>query len=301
MCELSSHEFPCVPMSSSLIAMGKRRKRPETFSPATWRLLHSGNQDGPTNLALDEAILAAVAAGDSPPTLRFYGFAPACISLGYEQEWDGLDWDACEAEGWQIVRRSSDSRAILHVDDLNYALYVPLTDPRAAGDAAATARRINLGLEYGLINLGVDPTRMQPFYIDTGELGFGSFDGPSVYNIVAGQLNLLASAQWRSGQALLQQGSLPLSGDVGRIATALFFDMPGQRWATHLRLGRRAVALNGVLGQIKSFAEASVALADGLGEVLDLSFVAGELSAREQEQASRLRTKYADERWTKKF
>ena len=219
--------------------MGKRRKRPETFSPATWRLLHSGNQDGPTNLALDEAILAAVATGDSPPTLRFYGFAPACISLGYEQEWDGLDWDACEAEGWQIVRRSSDSRAILHVDDLNYALYVPVTDPRAAGDAAATARRINLGLEYGLINLGVDPTRMQPFYIDTGELGFASFDGPSVYNIVAGQLNLLASAQWRSGQALLQQGSLPLSGDVGRIANALFFDMPGQRWATHLRLGRR--------------------------------------------------------------
>ena len=281
--------------------MGKRRKRPETFSPATWRLLLTGDQDGATNLALDEAILAAVATGDSPPTLRFYGFAPGCISLGYEQEWDGLDWDVCEAEGWQIVRRSSDSRAILHVDDLNYALYLPLTDPRADGDAAATARRFNLGLEYGLIDLGVDPTRMQPFYTDTGEPGFGSFDGPSIYNIVTGQLTLLASAQWRLGQALLQHGSLPLAGDVTRIANAMYFDMPGQRWAVQLRLGRRAVALNAVLGHNKTFAEASTALAQGLGEVLDVAFVPGELSAPEQEQAALLRAKYTDEGWTKKF
>lgn len=281
--------------------MGKRRKRPETFSLATWRLLLTDDQDGATNLALDEAILTAVAAGDSPPTLRFYGFVPGCVSLGYEQEWDGLDWDACEAEGWQIVRRSSDSRAILHVDDLNYALYLPMTDPRAEGDAAATARRFNLGLEYGLINLGVDPTRMQPFYADTGEPGFGSFDGPSVYNIVTAQLTLLASAQWRLGQALLQHGSLPLTGDVGRIAHALYFDMPGQRWAVHLRLGRRAVALNAVLGQNKTFAEVSAALAGGLAEVLDLTFVPGELTATEQEQATYLRAKYASESWTKKF
>jgi lipoate-protein ligase A len=280
--------------------MGKRRKRPETFAPATWRLLYTGNQDGATNFALDEAILQAVAAGDSPPTLRFYGFDPVCLSLGYDQDWDGVDYDICEEFGWQVVRRKSDSRAFLHADDLNYALYLPLTDERAQGDAAATAKRFNLGLTYGLINLGLDPSRMQPFYVDTGPPGFGSFDGPSIYNIVVGQLTLLASAQLRQNNTLLQHGSLPLFGDVTRIIDALFFDMPGQRRATQLRLNRRATELNASLGQIKSFEEVSQALADGLGEALDLSFAPGELTPAEQAALGSFREKYTSESWTKR-
>ncbi|MBP8002123.1 MAG: lipoate--protein ligase family protein [Chloroflexi bacterium] len=281
--------------------MGKRRQRPETFPSATWRLVQTGWQDGPTNLAWDEAIIEAVAAGDSPPTLRFYGFDPVCLTLGYEQEWDGADFTTCEAEGWQVTRRASDSRAILHAEDLNYALYMPLTDARAQGDAAASARRINLGLQYGLINLGLDPSRMQPFYHDTGEPGFSSIDGPSPYNIVAGQLTLLASAQWRQAHALLQHGSLPLTGDVTRVAKALYFDLPGQRMAVQLRLGRRAIALNMVLGHPKTFAETSEALAQGLGEVLDLTFISGEVTPAEQFRARQLRAKYASDTWIKKF
>ncbi len=281
--------------------MGKRRKRPEIFAPATWRLLYTGTQDGPTNLALDEAILEAVAAGACPPTLRFYDFNPVTISLGYEQEWDGLDFDICAEEGWQVVRRPSDSRCIMHADDLNYALYLPLSDPRAAGDAAATARRFNFGLEYGLINLGIDPSRMQTFYQDTGELGFGSFDGPSIYNVEVGQVTLIAGAQWRSGNAMLQHGSLPLSGDATRLCQALFFDLPGQRMAIQIRFGRRATALNIALGHDKTFSETSEALVQGLAEALDLTFAPETLTPAEQERANQLRPKYASESWTKKF
>lgn len=280
--------------------MGKRRKRPEIFVPATWRLLYTGNQDGPTNFALDEAILQAVSSGDSPPTLRFYGFDPVCLSLGYDQDWDGVDYDICAAEGWQVVRRRSDSRAFLHADDLNYAMYLPLMNERAQGDAAATAKRFNLGLEYGLINLGLDPSRMQPFYVDTGPPGFASLDGPSIYNIVVGQLTILASAQLRQDNALMQHGSLPLTGDVTRIVNALFFDMPGQRIAVQLRLGRRAIELKTCLGQTKSFEEVSKALVEGLGEALDLTFTPGELTSAEQSAVGPLREKYTLESWTKR-
>ncbi|MBK8028652.1 MAG: lipoate--protein ligase family protein [Chloroflexi bacterium] len=40
---------------------------------------------GARNMAVDEAILTAVAAGGVPPTLRFYQWKPACLSLGYGQ------------------------------------------------------------------------------------------------------------------------------------------------------------------------------------------------------------------------
>jgi len=54
-----------------------------------WRILSSGpsgrGQSGARNMAVDEAILAGIEAGHSPPTLRVYGWSPACISLGHSQ------------------------------------------------------------------------------------------------------------------------------------------------------------------------------------------------------------------------
>jgi lipoyl(octanoyl) transferase len=50
------------------------------YPPARWRLIvYTGMRTGAENMALDEAIMEAVAAGDSPPTLRFYQWAPPCL------------------------------------------------------------------------------------------------------------------------------------------------------------------------------------------------------------------------------
>src|SRR5690606_1807055 len=108
------------------------------------------------------------------------------------------------------------------------------------------------------------------------------------------------SAQLRQDNALVQHGSLPLTGDVTRLVSALFFDMPGQRIAVQLRLGRRAVELKTCLGQTKSFEEVSHALASGLGEALDLSFEQGDLTQAEQAALGSYREKYTSESWTKR-
>ena len=41
------------------------RIKPSDYEPASWRLLNSGRRRGPDNMAIDEAILEAVAAGGS--------------------------------------------------------------------------------------------------------------------------------------------------------------------------------------------------------------------------------------------
>ena len=46
-------------------------------------------------MAVDEALLDGVAAGSAPPTLRFYEWAPPCLSLGYFQAFDVVDLAAC--------------------------------------------------------------------------------------------------------------------------------------------------------------------------------------------------------------
>jgi biotin synthase len=46
-----------------------------------WRVIDSGNNTGAWNMAIDEAIMNAVAEGTAPPTVRVYGWNPPALSL----------------------------------------------------------------------------------------------------------------------------------------------------------------------------------------------------------------------------
>ena len=56
-----------------------------TVASEPWRLIVTPGGDGAWNMALDQAILEQVGAGNSPPTLRFFSWNPACLSLGQAQ------------------------------------------------------------------------------------------------------------------------------------------------------------------------------------------------------------------------
>ncbi|MGA9352036.1 MAG: hypothetical protein WBW48_25020, partial [Anaerolineae bacterium] len=126
-------------------------KRSITYPAANWRLLKTGLVDGATNMAIDEAILWAVAEGKSPPTLRFYGWEPPCLSIGFSQSMEGeVDVDKCLESGIGFVRRPTGGRAILHADELTYSVVAPQTEPRVAGGVIESYRRLSLGLIAGL-------------------------------------------------------------------------------------------------------------------------------------------------------
>ncbi|MDY7082785.1 MAG: lipoate--protein ligase family protein, partial [Halobacteria archaeon] len=50
-----------------------------------WRILGFDTYDAFTNMAIDEAVSEKVAAGESPPTIRFYRWKPSAVSIGYFQ------------------------------------------------------------------------------------------------------------------------------------------------------------------------------------------------------------------------
>ncbi|GAB4165056.1 MAG: lipoate--protein ligase family protein [Candidatus Promineifilaceae bacterium] len=273
----------------------------ETYDRAVWRVLYTGLQDGATNMAIDEAILEAVNAGSSLPTLRFYGWNPACLSLGYGQEWDVADLEACAAYGWDVVRRPTGGRAILHVDELTYSVAAPETEPRVQGGILESYKRLSEALLAGLQLMGLEPTRAKPYYSDQGPLGPACFDGPSNYEITMGQMKLLGSAQARRRGMVLQHGTLPLYGDITRIAEALAFDTPGQRTATRLRLHYRATTVLQSLGRRVEIEEAAKFMRAGFAKQLNLELVESELSAAELARAAEIRTeKFANEAWTKR-
>ena len=273
----------------------------EEYPRAVWRLIVHDPADGPANMAIDEAIAAHVREGRVPPTLRFYAWEPACLSLGYSQPAGDVDFERLRARGWDVVRRLTGGRAILHVDELTYSVVVPMDDPRVAGSVIESYRRLSRGLLTGLARLGT------PVRADAAAEGAHRFRGPvcfevpSDYEITARGKKLLGSAQTRRGGVILQHGALPLYGDITRICDVLAFEDRAAREAARQRVRGRAITLEEVLGRRVPFARVADALAQGFADALNLQLEPGELGQSERALADELRaTKYAADEWTRR-
>ncbi len=257
-----------------------------TYPPGAWRLLiETAPHSGAWNMALDEALMEAVAAGESPPTLRFYQWQPPCLSLGKRQLLDGVDLPACARDGVDVVRRATGGWAILHTDELTYSIAVRPDDPRAAGAILDAYRKLSQGLVAGLQFLGI-PAQMTPVTPGgTHNASAACFEVPSAYEITAGGRKLIGSAQVRPNGRALQHGSLPLDGDIARVARYLAFASEEERetLATHLR--ERAATLSELLGRAVTFQETAAALRDGFAAALNLTFALGEPTAGERAAA----------------
>ena len=268
-----------------------------------WRLIYSPFADGPANMAVDEAILRAVAnSASAPPTLRLYRWQPPCLSLGYAQSSADVDLPRLASLGWDLVRRPTGGRAILHTDELTYSVAAWLTEPRVQGGVVESYRRLSEGLLAGLRRLGVHATvQAEPSSAGGqlwGALKAVCFETPSHYEITAGGKKLLGSAQVRKRGVVLQHGSLPLAGDMARICDGLPFDTQAEREVAQAHVRSRATTVEAELGRQVSWEEAARAVATGFAEALNVELVEAELTAREiAEAASLRREKYGNEAW----
>lgn len=255
-------------------------------------------------MAIDEAILTAVAEGEAPCTLRFFAWEPPCLSIGYNQATDEVDITQCQQAGLDVVRRPTGGRAILHTDELTYSIVAPQGEPRVAGGVVESYRRLSAGLVRGLRLLGVDVAQAEAGHgtvAPTGqdaEVSAACFDAPSAYEVTAGGKKLVGSAQVRRREAVLQHGSLPLQGDVTRICHYLVVISEEQRQALRRELRARATSLEQVLGRVVPFAQVVKALVKGFSEALNLHLESGELSEHELALAQQFRReKYTAETW----
>lgn len=235
---------------------------------------------GAWNMAVDEAVLAAVGRGEAPPTLRLYAWSPPCLSLGRHQPEEEADAARLAARGWQMVRRPTGGRAILHTDELTYALIAPADHPLMRGGVLPSYRRIAAGLLEALRLLGIG-ARMEGERPPEKQPAAVCFETPSSYEITAGGRKLIGSAQARRDGAVLQHGSLPLWSDLGRIADALRFPDEAAREAARTAVRQRAITASTAAGREIGWWEAADAFRRGFAAALGLRFVFGVLNAGE--------------------
>lgn len=265
-----------------------------------WRLIYDSPTQGAENMARDEALMDAVSKGDAPPTLRLYGWQPHCLSLGYAQPSADADVARIQERGWELVRRPTGGRAILHGDELTYSVAIPINHPLAEGTVVESYRRISEALLCALQLLDISTTSEKQSK-RTESLGPVCFEVPSHYEITYNQRKLIGSAQVRRRTGLLQHGSLPLGGDLGRICDALHFPDEQSRTLAKAKVRARAITLSEAAGRTVSWDEVAQAFVEGFSVVFGYSFTVGTYTPEELAMAQKLMVDfYQNPRWLHK-
>lgn len=174
------------------------------MAAARLRLLPDVVADGAWNMAADDALLESASAGVA--SLRFYGWEPPTLSLGYFQPAEpARAWGKLGELAW--LRRPSGGAALVHHHELTYALALPAGPAWQTADRSWPVRWHRL-IQAVLAELGIATQLCEE------ERRFGDvlcFLHHTPGDVLLGACKVVGSAQRKGRGALLQHGGILLA------------------------------------------------------------------------------------------
>jgi len=251
-----------------------------------WRLLLSDPLDGPSNMALDDALMAR-ARRTGEAVLRTYAWSTPTLSFGRNQRALGF-YDAAmlAAACVEVVRRPTGGRALLHQHEVTYSVTAPVA---AADGGKRLYARINGMLASALSTLGVQVEIAAPTARTPAPAGLPCFAEPAAGELVHDGRKLVGSAQYHEDGAVLQHGSILIDDDQSRLP-ALMTARPAAV--------RSPATLRAVLGRAPSVAEVSAALAGSLSQLGPVDARPLMLDPGTRDEMDRRIAHYRDPAWT---
>lgn len=259
-------------------------------------------------MAIDQALLASVAAG-ATPVLRLYRWSPATLSFGRNQPARGrYDEGAAAARGIAFVRRPTGGQAVLHDEELTYAVVAPVA---ALGRPRAAYQRINRALVAALHEIGVDAVLAgdggdDPSSVrEEGTPGRGDwleacFRRPERGEVMVSGRKLIGSAQRTEARTILQHGSILVAGSQAPAEALLVGgvhkDPRGGARGTEPTPGWTTLAAE--LTGRPTMRTVVEAVRTGFEHVLGISLAPTSLSFEETTAARALRPRFGSGEWT---
>ncbi|OAJ74100.1 octanoyltransferase [Brevibacillus sp. SKDU10] len=269
-----------------------------------WRYVVTPPMSPEMNMAIDEAILTLHSQGKVPPTVRFYTWNPATLSIGYFQKMEKeINIDEVKRLGLGLVRRPTGGRAVLHDAELTYSVIVSEDHPQMPKSVTEAYKVISMGLLHGFQKLGLK-AEMVSLATEEEKAKYDSpgssacFDSPSWYELVVEGKKVAGSAQTRQKGVILQHGSILLDMDVDLLFSLLTF--PSERVKERMMnsFKQKAVTINEVSSKPISLEEAIEAFYQGFAEGLGIELVPMDLTAEEQQLAKELaENRYSTDEW----
>lgn len=248
--------------------------------PKKIRLLLTEHKEGSWNMAVDEAVLEAVASGVQEPTLRFYGWNPGAVTIGYFQSLqEEVDTEKCQQEKVDVIRRITGGGAVFHDKEITYSFIIKEDDGLIVKDILASYKQICEGVIQGLAQLGIVAQ-----FIPINDL------------VVNGK-KISGNAQTRKQKTILQHGTILLDVDVKKMFSLLKVPNEKVRDKMIQAVEERVTSLKH-LGKEVPYTGMEQALQKGFASALNIELVPGILTEEEIRRAKEIQTeKYGNNVW----
>lgn len=269
-----------------------------------WFFINSGYCSPSYNMALDEALLNWHSEGLIPPVIRFYGWQPAALSIGYFQKAETeIDLERVKELGLGFVRRPTGGRGVLHEHELTYSIIVSEEHPDMPESVTEAYRILSGGLLEGFKNLGLDAYFSVP---DTAEKladlkkpkSAVCFDAPSWYEMVVEGKKVAGSAQTRQKGVILQHGAILIDLDAEKLLSLFRFSDAGAKEKMRLKIPEKAVSINSLRSYQATMDECIEAFKEGFRSSLEIELEPYILTSEQIEYVKSLeKEKYASDSW----
>jgi lipoate-protein ligase A len=236
-----------------------------------WRILVDEKKSAAENMAIDEAIMQSVIAGEALPTIRFYDWTRPTLSCGFNQSAEKeVDFDEVRKFQYDFVRRPTGGRVVLHKDEVTYAVIAPISD-FLEGSVTESYAQISKALAAGLELLGVDVE------FEKGSLSAEHqrenanpcFSSTSRYELSVQRKKIVGSAQVRKENVLLQHGSIQLHENQSIIADFMPNFSVEKKEKIRRYLERKTISINQCLNEIKNYDDVVEAMIQGFYKAWD--------------------------------
>jgi lipoate-protein ligase A len=251
-------------------------------------------------MAIDEAVFLGCRGETSAPVLRFYGWQTPAVSVGRFQDIQGeIDLEACRRLSVPVVRRPTGGKAVFHDRDLTYALAANGRRHGFPPDILGTYRLIGLCLSRGLAELGIRADMAEEGRSHKGIPETAScFAVPSRYELLVDGRKICGSAQVRSQETFLQQGSL-LTGFDDRRTRELMIPHHSNRGDRIAGLRNSVTSIGDHLDPLPGMDELCRAMRKGFEIVLGMHLEEDRLTRDEEDMKALLQErKYGQPEWT---
>jgi lipoate-protein ligase A len=264
-----------------------------------WRLIPYSLHDAADNMAIDEAMLDAHLAGQSPPTLRLYGWKPPAVSIGYGQKLSAPVEERIRSHGFDIVRRATGGRAVLHSHELTYSFVGSATGGDSVDNAFLSEsvvkayKQICEGLiqAFNEIGLALSLGASSAEYRNAHDCFLATTSADLHYQ----GKKMIGSAQLRRRSAVLQHGSILLDQPQDLMRTLL---RPSADSSVPQKIGndepaeQRHANLYDVLGERVSIDNLQDAMKTGFEKAFQRVLVPSELNDEERKLVAEHRIRY---------
>jgi len=253
-----------------------------------WRFLGLTTNDGPSNMAIDEAIMSARAQELVPNTIRLYKWKPAAVSLGYFLKINEVaDVEECTSRGIDIVRRMSGGGAVYHSqNEITYSVVVRQDDPVIPKDLVEVYKKLSRAIIDVSMKLGLQAS------FEPGHPGVCP-------NMVVAGRKISGNAQARKRGVILQHGTMLLDCDLEVMSRVLKipYDLIDAKVTTLKReLDIQGLPTTDIAG--KENGGLINMLREGFERSLGIKLAHGNLIGFEENNAKILRAKYSSKEWT---